>query len=626
MDQKKGKTSKTKQNSKNKKAAEPEQIPEILVPEPEIFTDSEEEEEAIVSAASVVAYGECIGVENINEEIAASLAEDVTYRLREVIRNCAILLKNTKQKKLLVSHLNDVLEVYEAPPLYGHAYFHESNFIYVPAAGVFVPQEHTVSLVPLATSKTPISQPKEPSIEGSWIQPETSKKISEVELTSDSEEMCEKSPPLVADVGHEPFIVKNEEKFSARSESRLPPHAQKYCIHVAKVILKCHEPHLDVVIKDIRKNPRVSAVSPYLLNLVTLSVNALDRRATLTYALLRVVEALVQNPYVNPSYSHSVKRAVNALLVIAIEPNIMPNCDDLILRKRASLLLRNVLQSWLVDLKQQNDIIKILEGVLCPNISLASHYGALILLTVLGYCTKVFFFYTILKRYLPLLLDIEAKAVSDDAIQVNHIKGALLLAAESMYRQDLNAELSAEELKCWKKIDEILYAYFGDTICLRRLYCPLMAIPSDQSVFPINKPYLDGEHLPTKESKPTSSSDTSFFKDAVTPSSKMLARRYKPVSTFLAQWPMKRKNHLPERIFENFKRLNPFRSQFYFNFIGSSQIPYERIKARKLSLSHPIFNPAKLRSNKIVGKETRKIKFCTPTYKKSSCGDLYINI
>lgn len=86
MDQKKGKTSKTKQNSKNKKAAEPEQIPEILVPEPEIFTDSEEEEEAIVSAASVVAYGECIGVENINEEIAASLAEDVTYRLREVIR------------------------------------------------------------------------------------------------------------------------------------------------------------------------------------------------------------------------------------------------------------------------------------------------------------------------------------------------------------------------------------------------------------------------------------------------------------------------------------------------------------------------------------------------------------
>lgn len=83
-----------------------------------------------------------------------------------LLQNCAILLKNTKQKKLLVSHLNDVLEVYEAPPLYGHAYFHESNFIYVPAAGVFVPQEHTVSLVPLATSKTPISQPKEPSIEG----------------------------------------------------------------------------------------------------------------------------------------------------------------------------------------------------------------------------------------------------------------------------------------------------------------------------------------------------------------------------------------------------------------------------------------------------------------------------
>ena len=91
MDQKKGKNNKNKQIPKNKRGAEPEQIPEIPVPEPEIFTDSEEEEEAIVSAASVVAYGECIGVENINEEIAASLAEDVTYRLREVIRVCILL-------------------------------------------------------------------------------------------------------------------------------------------------------------------------------------------------------------------------------------------------------------------------------------------------------------------------------------------------------------------------------------------------------------------------------------------------------------------------------------------------------------------------------------------------------
>lgn len=85
-----------------------------------------------------------------------------------------------------------------------------------------------------------------------------------------------------------------------------------YCIHLILInILKCYILNCINVLKfalaDLRTNSKIGPLVPYFLNLVALSVNKLQRHGQLTEALLRTVEALVDNPYVDPSSQLAVK-------------------------------------------------------------------------------------------------------------------------------------------------------------------------------------------------------------------------------------------------------------------------------------------------------------------------------
>lgn len=68
-----------------------------------------------------------------------------------------------------------------------------------------------------------------------------------------------------------------------------------------------------VALADLRTNSKVGPLVPYFLNLVALSVNKLQRNGRLTDALLRTVEALVDNPYVDPSSQLAV--SMNKILL-----------------------------------------------------------------------------------------------------------------------------------------------------------------------------------------------------------------------------------------------------------------------------------------------------------------------
>lgn len=85
-----------------------------------------------------------------------------------------------------------------------------------------------------------------------------------------------------------------------------------------------------------------------------------------------------------------------------------------------------VLICWSIELKQQMDIVRrLLQLLLDANISLKSHYGAIVTLITLGNETLDSYFWPIIDRYFPLLQEKQRSGTNQDILFVH---GAIMVS------------------------------------------------------------------------------------------------------------------------------------------------------------------------------------------------------
>ncbi|KAF4530019.1 hypothetical protein B566_EDAN009195 [Ephemera danica] len=97
---------------------------------------SESRKYAQIQSDSIVLYSDSI-VDKIGDDIVRPLAEDVSYRLRELIH---------------------VLHTKEIPPVYGHAGKGQIRFTYIDEANIFVEDDPEIDIIQLAISNIGITQ------------------------------------------------------------------------------------------------------------------------------------------------------------------------------------------------------------------------------------------------------------------------------------------------------------------------------------------------------------------------------------------------------------------------------------------------------------------------------------
>ncbi|XP_039279085.1 uncharacterized protein LOC111047830 isoform X2 [Nilaparvata lugens] len=384
-------------------------------------------------------------------------------------------------------------------------------------------------------------------------------------------------------------------KSSAKS-SETNKHSQEllnYYIQVARAILGGSTSLLKVALKDLMSNPRIGPVCPYFFNLIALSINKLPRHDWLTNALLSTVEAILENPYVDPSSYLAAKRTINSLLVIAIEPKVAKNCDDFLLRTRAARLLSEVLDAWNIDQKIQNDIVRqLMQLLLDKKISLQTQFGAIYSLISLEHFSLSSHFWPVIGRYIPIL---EEKQNSD-VLLATQVGGCIQLAAAKMYIDEWTQDVTVDEWKRRLKVDHMLYEHFGDAL-----------VPIRQD-FSITGPYF--------YSKPNGNFEESF------PTEEEDQPTYEPTSAVNMEVEDTSSNNVTPAI--NFTKNSPI----VFKIEHARQIEL-KMNRKLCSIQMPLYteSPKSFRSiwnRQTLYKNTRTIKYCVESHLKSPAGYLYL--
>lgn len=103
-----------------------------------------------ISPESIEMIAETVGYSNIPSSVSKSLAEDTSYRLRELIQSCVQILRHSKRPKLVNDDVSLALKWSDIPALHGQQpkvpefqYIQESDIYTIPEKTVDLTQEYS---------------------------------------------------------------------------------------------------------------------------------------------------------------------------------------------------------------------------------------------------------------------------------------------------------------------------------------------------------------------------------------------------------------------------------------------------------------------------------------------------
>ncbi|XP_020282901.1 uncharacterized protein LOC109854334 [Pseudomyrmex gracilis] len=132
-----------------------------------ITSDNDSRRYAMVSTEWISAIGEELGMNSLQDDLLNRLAEDASYRLREILYKCVTRLRHSKRKRLTSMDVNAVItNLYDVDPILGAT---ESMPEYHTEAKVYVPTESVVNLVHDVNDPVSLTQPNVPLLQESEI-------------------------------------------------------------------------------------------------------------------------------------------------------------------------------------------------------------------------------------------------------------------------------------------------------------------------------------------------------------------------------------------------------------------------------------------------------------------------
>ena len=138
----------------------------------------DERKYAQISPDTVGLIAESLGLGPLDMKVTRALAEDASYRCRELTNVASQLLKHSKRRRLTARDMNSALDLYDADRTYGHEESGSQSYHIMPDVGkasaaeqpvLYVPQERLVDLKSVALGPSPPIMASEPGIQASWL-------------------------------------------------------------------------------------------------------------------------------------------------------------------------------------------------------------------------------------------------------------------------------------------------------------------------------------------------------------------------------------------------------------------------------------------------------------------------
>ena len=306
-----------------------------------------------LSPDSVTAAAESIGINNLASNVSRALAEDATYRVREVASFCSLLLKHSKKRKLSVRDMNRALAWCGVAPVLGQGGGGEVSpgqlFHYLPEGELFVERDSEVDLV-------------EDALGPGW----------------------QGAPPPALEVTASWLAVEGAALPGGEAVQLSPALAQYYSALVS-CLLGDSEDLCSTILKDVRTNPKLAPLIPYLVTFIRQGMKRHPNKPKLNTRILRLLSSLFSNPHLNLSPKPYLSHLVTALLTTILSPE--PSSSSL--TPLCASILALALSRWATAVNQlQVQTLRHLREFLGPDRSSGPHraaqYGALTTLTMLG--------------------------------------------------------------------------------------------------------------------------------------------------------------------------------------------------------------------------------------------------
>ncbi|XP_028402861.1 TAF6-like RNA polymerase II p300/CBP-associated factor-associated factor 65 kDa subunit 6L [Dendronephthya gigantea] len=388
----------------------------------------------VVPRKSIKLLGESVGIGYLSSEVAATLAEDSSYRIRQIVKNANQFVHHSKRDHMTGEDINRALFWSHVEPIYGYGSKNSNIFssISTKDGDLFFHEDKEINLRELAFSKGFSSLNElgssDINVEVSVLDKKVVKSDGQAQAQGDNQQSAVKHPEF----------------------DSLKPVLKTYYNQVMRNIITGNDKAVKVILTDVKTNQRGQILLPYFVHFLTTAMQSLDKDIPKLLRIFDFIKALVDNKhlYLKPYVVELVRAAMFCLIEKPVSKVSASWIDDWALRNRAALTLCHIDRKCnnagnLLHLQLLRNLKDIYHATDRP---LHSQYGAITGLAMLGDHAIEQTIFPHMKEFCENLRNLQEKDVArEELIQILHILEILKISTMSIFRAKLRTIATLRE-------------------------------------------------------------------------------------------------------------------------------------------------------------------------------------
>uniref|UniRef100_A0A182IW00 Transcription initiation factor TFIID subunit 6 n=1 Tax=Anopheles atroparvus TaxID=41427 RepID=A0A182IW00_ANOAO len=425
-----------------------------------------------LSLESMKVIAESIGVGSLPDDAAKELADDVSFKLKQIVQDAAKFMHHSKRMKLSIADIDHSLKVRNIEPQYGFVNPDFIPFRFASGGGreLHFIEEKEIDLADMTQGQPP-KIPLDTTMRAHWLAvdgvqptvPENPPPLSKDIQALDSVNPAHKLDKThLKDTTGKPTInkhkLKNSETVQIKqlAQHELSVEQQLYYKEITEACVGSDEARRAEALTSLSSDPGLHEMLPRMCTFIAegVKVNVVQNNLALLIYLMRMVRALLDNPALYlEKYLHELIPCVSTCIV-SRQLCMRPELDNhWALRDFAARLMAQICKTFNTSTNNlQTRVTRLFSAALQNDKTpLSSMYGALEGLSELGTeVIKVFIIPRlkfISERVEPLLQGTTSTISNTDKIAAGHIRAMLQKAVPSILKTLRNPPDLVEEYK-----------------------------------------------------------------------------------------------------------------------------------------------------------------------------------